>query len=43
LLGKSEGKKPLGRLRCMLKDIKIDFKDIGWGGMYWINLAQDRD
>jgi hypothetical protein len=24
-------------------NIKVDFREIGWGGMEWINLAQDRD
>jgi hypothetical protein len=24
-------------------NIKMDFSDIGWGGMYWIALAQDGD
>jgi hypothetical protein len=44
LLGKSEGKRPLGRPRCRWEDnIKIDLRDIGWGGMDWIDLAQDRD
>jgi hypothetical protein len=44
LLGKPEGKRPLGRHRCMWEDnIKIDLREIGWGGMDWIDLAQDRD
>jgi hypothetical protein len=44
LVGKQEGKKPLGRPRCNLVDnIKIDLGDIGWGGVDWIGLAQDRD
>jgi hypothetical protein len=34
LLGKPEGKRPLGRPRCMWEDnIRMDFKGIGWGGM----------
>jgi hypothetical protein len=40
LLGKPEGKRPLGRLRRRWEDgIKIDVKEIGWE---WIQLAQDR-
>jgi hypothetical protein len=43
-MGKPEGKRPLGRLRHIWVDnIKIDLRDIGWGGMDWIDLAQDRD
>jgi hypothetical protein len=42
LEGKLEGKRPLGRPRHRWEDnIKTDFR--GWGGMDWINLAQDRD
>jgi hypothetical protein len=34
LVGKPEGKKPLGRPRCRVTDnIKVDLKEIGWGGM----------
>jgi hypothetical protein len=44
LLGKTEGKRPLRRSRRSLEDnIKIDLKEIGWGGMDWNDLAQDRD
>jgi hypothetical protein len=44
LVGKPEGKKPLGRTGRRLEDnIKIDFKETKWNGMDWINLAQDRD
>jgi hypothetical protein len=39
-----EGNKPLGRPRCRWMDnIKMDVRDIGWDGMDWIDLAQDRD
>jgi hypothetical protein len=38
------GKRPLGRPRHRLEDyIKMDLREIGWGGMDWIDLAQDRD
>jgi hypothetical protein len=44
LVGNSEGKRPLGRSRRRLVDnIKIDFREIGWYGMYWMDLAQNRD
>jgi hypothetical protein len=34
LLGKPEGKRPLGRQRCRLLDnIKMDLLEMGWGGM----------
>jgi hypothetical protein len=42
--GKPDGKRPLGRPRCKWVDnIKMDLREIGWGGMDWIDLAQDRD
>jgi hypothetical protein len=41
---KPEGKIPLGTpRRRWVNNIKMDFRDIGWGGMDWIDLAQDRD
>jgi hypothetical protein len=43
LVGKSEGKRPLGRSRHRWKDIRMDFQEVGCGGMDWIGLAQDRD
>jgi hypothetical protein len=44
LVGKPEGKKPLGRSRRRWDDnIKMDLREIGWGGMDWIDLAEDRD
>jgi hypothetical protein len=44
LVGKPEGKRPLGRPRRKWEDnIKIDLREIGWGGMDWIELSQDRD
>jgi hypothetical protein len=43
-VGKPEGKRPLGRSRCRwVNNIKMDFREIGWGGMDWIDLAQDGD
>jgi hypothetical protein len=43
LVGKPEGKRPLGRPRCRWDDnIKVDLREIGWGVMDWIALAQDR-
>jgi hypothetical protein len=43
-VGKSEGKRPLGRTRLRSEDsIKIDFREVGCEGMDWIELAQDRD
>jgi hypothetical protein len=42
-LGMPEGKRPLGIPRRMWEvNIKMDLREIGWGGMYWIDLAQDR-
>ena len=44
LVGKPEGKRPLGRPRCRWEDnIKMDLQDVGCGGMQRIELAQDRD
>jgi hypothetical protein len=44
LVGKPEGKKPLGRPRSKWMDsVKMDFRETGWGGMDWIDLAQDMD
>jgi hypothetical protein len=44
LVGKPEGKKPLGRTRGSWMDIiKMDLREIGRDGMDWIDLAQDRD
>jgi hypothetical protein len=44
LMGKPEGKTPLGRpRRRWMNNIKIDLREIGWDGMDWIDLAQDRD
>jgi hypothetical protein len=44
LVGKPEGKRPLGRLRRRWEDnIKMDLRDIGYCVMDWIDLAQDRN
>jgi hypothetical protein len=44
LVGKLEGKRPLGRPRRRWEDnIKADLQEVGCGGMDWIQLAQDRD
>jgi hypothetical protein len=43
LVGKPEGKRPLGRPRCRWEDnINMDIQEVGCGGMDWIGLAQDR-
>jgi hypothetical protein len=44
LVGKPEGKRPLDWLRRRWVDnIKFDLREIGWGSIDWIDLAQDRD
>jgi hypothetical protein len=44
LVGKPEGKRPLKRPRRRWVDnIKMDLREIGWDGMDWIDLAQDRE
>jgi hypothetical protein len=44
LVGKPEGKRPLGRpRRRWVENIKMDLREIGWDVVDWIELAQDRD
>ena len=44
LVGKPERKRPLGRPRRRWEDnIKMDLQELGFGGMDWNELAQDRD
>jgi hypothetical protein len=43
LVGRPEGRRPFGRPRCRWEDnIKVDFREIGFGDVDWIHLAQDR-
>jgi hypothetical protein len=42
-VGRSEGKTSLGRPRRGREcNIKVDLQEVGWGGMDWNDLAQDR-
>jgi hypothetical protein len=44
LVGKPEGKRPLGIPRSRWVDnIKVDLREMGWDGVDWIDLDQDRD
>ena len=44
LVRKTEGKLPFGRPRCRWEDnIKMDFQEMGCGGVEWIELAQNTD
>jgi hypothetical protein len=43
LVGKPEGKRPLGRPRRRWEDIRMDLQEVECGSMDWIGLAQDRD
>jgi hypothetical protein len=43
-VGKPEGKRPLGRRRHRWVDnINMDLREIVWDGVYWMDMAQDRD
>jgi hypothetical protein len=44
LVGMPERKRPLGRPRCgWVNNIKMDLREVGWSGMDWIVLAENRD
>jgi hypothetical protein len=44
LVGRPEGRRPLGRPRHRWEDnIKMDLQEVGWGGLDWIDITQDRD
>jgi hypothetical protein len=44
LVGKTEGNRPLERPRRRREDgIRMDLREIDWGGVEWIHLAKDRD
>jgi hypothetical protein len=43
-VGKPEGKRPLGRPRRRWVDnVKMNLLEIGWGGVEWVGLAQERN
>jgi hypothetical protein len=43
LVGKPDGKRPLGRTRCRLVDnIRMDLGETGWGVVHWIGLYKCR-
>jgi hypothetical protein len=44
LIGKPEGKRPLGRPRRRREDnIRMDLTEVGWRGVDWMHLVQNRD
>jgi hypothetical protein len=44
LVGKPEGKRPLGRQkRKWVDNIKMDLRETGWDGVDWMDMAQDRE
>jgi hypothetical protein len=44
LVGKPEGKRPVGRLKHKWKDnIRTDLREVGWEDVDWLHLTQDRD
>jgi hypothetical protein len=44
LVGKPEGKRPLGRpRRTWMDNIRMDLGEVGWDDVDWIDLAQDRN
>jgi hypothetical protein len=43
-VGELERKRSLEKRRCMwMYNIKVDLKELGWDGVDWIELSQDRD
>jgi hypothetical protein len=44
LVGKPEGKRPLGRpRRCWVNTIRMDLVEVGWRDVDWVGLAENRD
>jgi hypothetical protein len=43
LVGNPEGKRPLGRPRRKVDNVRMDLGEVGWGDVDWIGLAQDRN
>jgi hypothetical protein len=44
LVGRADGKRPVGRTKCGWEDIiKMGLQEVEWGGMDWITLTQERD
>jgi hypothetical protein len=44
LVGKPEGMRPIAGSKCSWMDnINMDLVEIGYGGVYWIGMAQDKD
>jgi len=44
LVGKPEGKRPRGRSERRWEDnVIMDLRDVGWEGVHWMHLAEDRD
>jgi hypothetical protein len=44
LFGKHEGKREMGRYRSRWEhSIRMDLREIGWEGVYWMHLVQNRD
>jgi hypothetical protein len=42
MVGRPEGKRPLGRPRCTWEDIRMDLRETGCEVVDWINVIQDR-
>jgi hypothetical protein len=43
LVGKQEEKRPLGRPRLRWDNIRMDIREVGWEGVDWMLLAQNKD